>query len=253
MYLFDLDHFVAAHKEVDEQFSGHERKGKHGQLPPLPFTLRLDSSNEAEQPHDHAHLCIDARTHGEARVFSAWLHVACALAAHGCSRCRRVSSTLYGVCPLPLVEMAPVLLSHGQRAISALQMAANGQAGAGPAAACETNAFSTLLLAGNVARFLNSSCASNLVIQVVLLPRESALSYHISFFAEDDIPAFTELTYDYGRNYKVDGRDMDCLCGAATCRSKVAAEAAAQPNMALSGALLPEASAGLMEVQDLTP
>ncbi|KAK9811340.1 hypothetical protein WJX72_002101 [[Myrmecia] bisecta] len=56
---------------------------------------------------------------------------------------------------------------------------------------------------GNVARFLNSSCNHNLGIQVVLLPSDSALYYRISFFAEDVIPAFTELTYDYGPNYKL--------------------------------------------------
>ena len=44
-------------------------------------------------------------------------------------------------------------------------------------------------------------------------------SYHVAFFAACDIPAFEELTYDYGYVLgSVEGKSLKCLCGARACR-----------------------------------
>ena len=51
--------------------------------------------------------------------------------------------------------------------------------------------------AGNVGRFINHSCHGNLVVQPVLQQGSSLIHYKVGLFAKEDIPAFTELTYDY--------------------------------------------------------
>ena len=76
--------------------------------------------------------------------------------------------------------------------------------------------------AGNVARFINHSCAGNLVIQPVFTHGCNGLLYRIALFASDTIPANTELTYDYGyAEGVVYNRLMVCKCGADECRKRL--------------------------------
>lgn len=55
---------------------------------------------------------------------------------------------------------------------------------------------------GNVGRFLNHSDKGNLHVQPVFTDAEhSLIFYRVAFFANCDIEAGTELTYDYGYQY----------------------------------------------------
>ena len=65
-----------------------------------------------------------------------------------------------------------------------------------------------LLPTGNLARFVNHSCSPNCVIVSVLTEEStnpasvppsssSGLCYRICLFAEQEIPAFTEIVYNY--------------------------------------------------------
>ena len=75
---------------------------------------------------------------------------------------------------------------------------------------------------GNVGRFINHSCAPNLVKQVVFTASHDVRSYHVAFFAACDIPAFEELTYDYGYDAgSVAGKRLLCRCGAPSCRGRL--------------------------------
>ena len=77
-------------------------------------------------------------------------------------------------------------------------------------------------LAGNVARFINHSCKGNLVIQPVFTDGCNALLYRIALFASEEIPPFTELTYDYGyAQGVVHNRLMECKCGSEQCRKRL--------------------------------
>ncbi|KAG0489924.1 hypothetical protein HPP92_006787 [Vanilla planifolia] len=77
---------------------------------------------------------------------------------------------------------------------------------------------------GNVARFINHSCAPNLFVQCVLSQHHDIKMAKILLFAADNIPPLQELTYDYG--YALDSvvgadgtvRKLRCFCGAADCR-----------------------------------
>lgn len=80
---------------------------------------------------------------------------------------------------------------------------------------------------GNVARFINHSCDPNLFVQGVMHDHDDIKRGHIMLFAGENIPAFTELSYDYG--YEV-GAVHDshgnviakvCHCGAAICRKRL--------------------------------
>ena len=76
--------------------------------------------------------------------------------------------------------------------------------------------------AGNVSRFFNHSCNANIACQTVLLPGAgSALLYGAAFFAQEDIPAMTELRWDYNAGLSGDAPEgsVPCLCGSATCRT----------------------------------
>ena len=76
--------------------------------------------------------------------------------------------------------------------------------------------------AGNVARFINHSCKGNLVIQPVFTDGCNALLYRIALFASEEIPPFTELTYDYGyAQGVVHNRLMECKCGSEQCRKRL--------------------------------
>ncbi|CAD7701931.1 unnamed protein product [Ostreobium quekettii] len=75
---------------------------------------------------------------------------------------------------------------------------------------------------GNVSRFINHACGEkiNLVGQPVLTPPFSnGLFYDIAFFAIRHIPAYEELTYDYGYlKGDVNNRQLECHCGARDCK-----------------------------------
>lgn len=75
---------------------------------------------------------------------------------------------------------------------------------------------------GNVGRFINHSCQPNLYIQPVRV--ENAIP-RVAMFALSDIPADTELSYDYsgGVNLALDSGERSmtrkaCLCGSSHCK-----------------------------------
>eukprot|EP00742_Colponemidia_sp_Colp-10_P004208 GILJ01004489.1.p1 GENE.GILJ01004489.1~~GILJ01004489.1.p1 ORF type:complete len:1089 (+),score=177.81 GILJ01004489.1:291-3269(+) len=71
---------------------------------------------------------------------------------------------------------------------------------------------------GNVGRFINHSCDPNLIKQSVFVDTQDVRFPRLAFFAYQDIPPMTELTYDYGyRQGSVEGRHLDCLCGSQNC------------------------------------
>eukprot|EP00850_Spirogloea_muscicola_P017441 SM000150S01700 [mRNA] locus=s150:101116:104687:+ [translate_table: standard] len=80
---------------------------------------------------------------------------------------------------------------------------------------------------GNVARYLNHSCAPNLFVQCVLFDHHDVRAPHVCLFAMEHVPPLVELTYDY--NYAVgtvrneDGsvKRISCLCGAPGCRKRL--------------------------------
>jgi SET domain-containing protein len=78
---------------------------------------------------------------------------------------------------------------------------------------------------GNVSRFINHSCEPNLHIQPVFArDARNMLYYNLTLFAGQDIPAGTQLTYDYGPKMS-HAAGNNCMCGAPTCSSRVAREA----------------------------
>ena len=73
---------------------------------------------------------------------------------------------------------------------------------------------------GNVARFLNHSCAPNLDKQVVFMARgASAIFYYVAFICTQPggIPAGQELTYNY-QWHLGSAAPLACKCGAPDCR-----------------------------------
>lgn len=64
---------------------------------------------------------------------------------------------------------------------------------------------------GTIARFVNHSCDPNCHIEKWGVDGEFA----IGIFASKDIPALTELTYDY--NFKSFGHAQACFCGSEKC------------------------------------
>ncbi|KAF8364759.1 hypothetical protein HHK36_033261 [Tetracentron sinense] len=77
---------------------------------------------------------------------------------------------------------------------------------------------------GNVARFMNHSCAPNVFWQPVLRANNNESDLHIAFYAIKHIPPMTELTYDYGiiqsetHSNNARHRRKICLCGSSKCR-----------------------------------
>eukprot|EP01018_Ginkgo_biloba_P021269 Gb_41073 [translate_table: standard] len=83
---------------------------------------------------------------------------------------------------------------------------------------------------GNVSRFMNHSCSPNVFMQFVLHDHHDTRFPHIVFFAMENIPPLTELTFDYGTNvprvgdiegsggYKGAAKSKVCLCGASNCK-----------------------------------
>uniref|UniRef100_A0ACD5ZN75 Uncharacterized protein n=1 Tax=Avena sativa TaxID=4498 RepID=A0ACD5ZN75_AVESA len=70
---------------------------------------------------------------------------------------------------------------------------------------------------GNVSRFINHSCWPNLSTRLVVV--ESRLA-HVGLFANLDIAAGEELSYDYRRKL-LPGAGCPCHCGARNCRGRV--------------------------------
>jgi [histone H3]-lysine9 N-dimethyltransferase len=76
---------------------------------------------------------------------------------------------------------------------------------------------------GNVSRFMNHSCAPNVLWQPVQFDHGDDHHPHIMFFALKHIPPLTELTYDYGdigasSTGVHSPRAKNCLCGSTNCR-----------------------------------
>nr|GMD71462.1 histone-lysine N-methyltransferase, H3 lysine-9 specific SUVH6-like [Ipomoea batatas] len=80
---------------------------------------------------------------------------------------------------------------------------------------------------GNVGRFFNHSCSPNLYVQNVLFDHDDKRAPHLVLFAQEDIPPFQELTYDY--NYKMDQvrdangnlKKKNCYCGFPECTGRM--------------------------------
>lgn len=75
--------------------------------------------------------------------------------------------------------------------------------------------------AGCVSRFFNHSCSPNVACQTVLLPGAgSALLYCVALFAAVDVPAMTELRWNYFgcTTGEVPEGSVRCLCGSHPCR-----------------------------------
>eukprot|EP01051_Picozoa_sp_SAG22_P012874 SAG22_NODE_1380_length_4545_cov_1.918129_2_plen_232_part_00 len=69
---------------------------------------------------------------------------------------------------------------------------------------------------GNVARFLNHSCAPNCVAQLVQAEHNDPRVGRIGFFTMCDVPAWTELSFHYGPHYVSPSRggafQLRCRC-----------------------------------------
>ncbi|THZ74687.1 SET domain-containing protein [Aureobasidium pullulans] len=86
---------------------------------------------------------------------------------------------------------------------------------------------------GGPTRFINHSCDPNCRLFTVSYNRDDQKIYDLAFFALEDIPAGTELTFDYmdpeeGEAGQAVHEEMDegtvavdCLCGAKNCRGKL--------------------------------
>lgn len=74
---------------------------------------------------------------------------------------------------------------------------------------------------GNFTRFINHSCEPNVIgIRTFTVHQDTRFPY-IAFFTNQDVPANSELTLNYGDNYwlvKCKRDKVYCLCKKATCR-----------------------------------
>ncbi|KAJ1419079.1 SET domain [Sesbania bispinosa] len=73
---------------------------------------------------------------------------------------------------------------------------------------------------GNVSRFINHSCSSNLVSHQVLIESMDCERTHIGLYASRDIALGEELTYDY-QYEPVPGEGYPCLCESSKCRGRL--------------------------------
>ncbi|OJD19073.1 hypothetical protein AJ78_00946 [Emergomyces pasteurianus Ep9510] len=80
---------------------------------------------------------------------------------------------------------------------------------------------------GSVMRFMNHSCNPNCKMFPVSQYDAEQKIFDMAFFAIKDIPAGTELSFDYCPNYNMesfrhsDPHDVTCLCGERNCRRKL--------------------------------
>lgn len=65
---------------------------------------------------------------------------------------------------------------------------------------------------GNLARFINHSCDPNCMARVVMVGKDPK----IVIYASEDIPAGSEITYDY--KFPIENDKIVCLCGEESCR-----------------------------------
>merc|ERR1719505_257303 len=74
----------------------------------------------------------------------------------------------------------------------------------------------------NVGRYLNHSCSPNLFVQNVFVDTHDLRFPWVSFFTQTNIPALTELTWDYSYEVgSVKDKVLTCHCGAAECRGRL--------------------------------
>ncbi len=73
---------------------------------------------------------------------------------------------------------------------------------------------------GNVGRYINHSCQPNLFVQPAVVGHTDPDHPLICFFAGVNIPAGSQLTYDYGRQYVEVNLEGQCRCGSRLCISK---------------------------------
>ncbi|XP_015108514.1 histone-lysine N-methyltransferase EHMT1 [Diachasma alloeum] len=72
---------------------------------------------------------------------------------------------------------------------------------------------------GNLARFINHSCAPNLLPVRVFVEHQDLHFPRIAFFANRDIAADEELGFDYGEKFWIiKYKSFTCTCGALNCR-----------------------------------
>ncbi|PGH01382.1 histone-lysine N-methyltransferase SUV39H [Blastomyces parvus] len=81
---------------------------------------------------------------------------------------------------------------------------------------------------GSITRFMNHSCNPNCKIFPVSQYEAEQKIFDMAFFAIKDIPAGTELSFDYCPDYinmesakHSDPQDVPCLCGEPNCRRKL--------------------------------
>ncbi|KAG5295146.1 histone-lysine n-methyltransferase [Histoplasma ohiense] len=80
---------------------------------------------------------------------------------------------------------------------------------------------------GSITRFMNHSCNPNCKMFPVSQYDAEQKIFDMAFFAIKDIPAGTELSFDYCPNYSIessrysDPQDVPCLCGEPNCRRKL--------------------------------
>eukprot|EP00794_Sanderia_malayensis_P018211 gene18211-20029_t len=75
---------------------------------------------------------------------------------------------------------------------------------------------------GNVGRYLNHSCMPNLFVQNVFVDTQDLRFPLVAFFAQQNIPALTELTWDYSYDVgSVPGKVLICHCGSLECRGRL--------------------------------
>jgi histone-lysine N-methyltransferase SUV39H len=81
---------------------------------------------------------------------------------------------------------------------------------------------------GSATRFMNHSCDPNCkIVPVSTKNHADRYLYNIAFFAYRDIPAGTELTFDYNTGaekttpQKYDPDAVACLCGEQNCRGQL--------------------------------
>lgn len=75
---------------------------------------------------------------------------------------------------------------------------------------------------GNVGRFFNHSCDPNSHCQTVFIETHDLRFPVVAFFSNKLIKALDEITWNY--NYKmgaIEGRRIDCHCGASNCKGRI--------------------------------
>ncbi|XP_065646369.1 histone-lysine N-methyltransferase SETDB1 isoform X7 [Hydra vulgaris] len=75
---------------------------------------------------------------------------------------------------------------------------------------------------GNVGRYMNHSCSPNLFVQNVMVDTHDLRFPWVAFFTLFNIPAYTELTWDY--NYEVGSvpnKHLSCKCGSKQCKGRL--------------------------------